>query len=475
MSQAGGDTVGSASIADIADTVLLPAIDFTAKVRSSSRAVTLLTGYSVLLLFIPATLIFAPLGGAGTPATIAALCLTMWCVVSWLSARIVPSGAGRSIRISVLVFALTILASFIAAMTRDITQVEALAADRGLISVASWVGLVVVGCQFITDYRQLDKLLRRLVVFGSIISVIGILQFRGLDLTHYIQIPGLQVNSADQIVALTRNGFGRPWGTATQPIEFGVVLAQLLPFAVQQAFNPEYGGPVKRWLPVALIAFTVPLTVSRSGVLGLGVAFLFLWPTWNADRRWTSIPIIAFGIGAMHLFVHGLIGTFIGLFKAIFTGQDSSVQARTGDYSAVFHYTSQRPLFGRGFGTFLPQLYRFTDNTYLLGLVETGVVGDAALLVMFIVGIRTASAGRRATTDPRRRQIGQALAASIAVSMTSGFTFDSMSFPMFTGVFFLTLGCAGAYRHIMEREAAESGRALRPDDREIALTLRGTP
>jgi O-antigen ligase len=471
MSQTGGDTAGSAS----ADTVLLPAIDFTAKVRSSSRAVTLLTIYSVMLMFIPATLIFAPLGGAGTPATVVALCITTWCIVSWLSGRIVPSGAGRGVRISVLIFSLAILASFIAGMTRDITQVEALAADRGLISVASWAGLAVVACQFITDYQQLDKLLRRLVVFASIISVIGILQFRGLDLTHYIQIPGLQTNSADQIVALTRNGFGRPWGTATQPIEFGVVLAQLLPFAIQQAFNPEYGGPVKRWLPVALIAFTVPLTVSRSGVLGLGVAFLILWPTWNADRRWTSLPIIAFGIGAMHLVVHGLIGTFIGLFKSIFTGQDSSVTARTGDYSDVFHYASQRPLFGRGFGTFLPQLYRFTDNTYLLGLAETGIVGDAALLLMFIVGIRTASAGRRATTDPRRRQIGQALVASIAVSMTCGLTFDSMSFPMFTGVFFLTLGCAGAYRQIMEKEAAETGRALRLDDREIALALRGTP
>jgi hypothetical protein len=435
----------------------------------------LLTIYSVLLLFIPATLIFGPLGGAGTPATIAALGITLWCVVSWLSARILPTGGGRGIRIGVLVFSLAILASFIAAMTRDITQVEALAADRGLISVASWAGLAVVASQFIADYQQLDRLLRRLVAFGSIISAIGILQFRGLDLTHYIQIPGLQTNSADQIVALTRNGFGRPWGTATQPIEFGVVLAQLLPFAVQQAFNPEHGGPLKRWLPVVLIAFTVPLTVSRSGILGLGVAFVVLWPTWNSDRRWTSVPIIAVGIGAMHFLVHGLIGTFISLFKAIFTGQDSSVQARRGDYSDVFHYASQRPLFGRGFGTFLPQMYRFTDNTYLLGLAETGIVGDAALLVMFIVGIRTASAGRRATADPRRRQIGQALVASLAVSMTSGLTFDSMSFPMFTGVFFLTLGCAGAYRHIMEKEAAETGRALRPDDREIALALRGTP
>ena len=37
----------------------------------------------------------------------------------------------------------------------------------------------------------------------------------------------------------------------------------------------------------------------------------------------------------------------------------------------------ERPLFGRGFGTFLPELYRYIDNTYLLGLVEFGIVGSS--------------------------------------------------------------------------------------------------
>jgi polysaccharide biosynthesis protein PslJ len=433
-----------------APTAILPAIVDTVP---DFDAVTLLTVYAMLLLFIPATLIFAPLGGAGTPATVAALVLTLWCVASWIGGQITPSGAGRGIRVAMMIFALAILASFIAAMTRDISQIEVLAADRGLIMVAAWCGVVVVASQFITDYQRLDKLLRRLVLAGSVIAVVGFVQFLGIDLTHYIQIPGLQVNEADTIVALTRNGFNRPWGTATQPIEFGVVLAMLLPLAVQQAFDPAHGGRVRRWLPVALLAFTAPLTVSRSGIIGLGVAFVVLFPTWPARRRWLSLPVIVFGLAVIHIFVHGLIGTFIGLFKGIFNGQDSSVQDRVADYSGVSQYIHERPIFGRGFGTFLPELYRFTDNGYLLGFVETGIVGVAALLLIFITGLQCGVAGRRATRDVRRREIGQALIAAIAVGMASTGTFDSMSFTMFTGLFFLLLGCTGAYRQIMITEA----------------------
>jgi O-antigen ligase len=444
------------------DTVFLPPADRAARTRSSHLVVSLLSTYSFLLLFIPATLIFGPLGGAGTPATVAALMLTLWCIASWMGGRIVPSGGSRGIRTATLIFSLAILASFIAGMTRDITQLEVLAADRGLILLASWIGLVV-SSQFITDYQQLNRLLRRLVVGGSIIAAVGILQFRSIDLTRYIQIPGLQVNSAAGLVQLTRNGFNRPWGTATQPIEYGVVLAMLLPFAIQQAFDPANGGKLARWLPVILLAFTVPLTVSRSGIVGLGVTLIVLLPTWSSRQRWLSIPIVGFGFAAMHLFVRGLIGTFIGLFKGIFTGQDSSVTARTADYSGVTHYLQERPFFGRGFGTFLPQLYRFTDNTYLLGLVETGIVGVAALLLLFITGMRYSAAGRRLTQDQRRRETGQALTASVAVAMVTSVTFDSMSFPMFTGLFFLILGCAGAYRQIMAQDTLDPESSHRAD------------
>ena len=76
---------------------------------------------------------------------------------------------------------------------------------------------------------------------------IGIAEFyTGINITNYIHIPGLSpavnVNSL-----LDRNGFNRPSSTATQPIEFGVVMAMLLPFALQQAFDPARTGRLRKW------------------------------------------------------------------------------------------------------------------------------------------------------------------------------------------------------------------------------------
>ena len=378
--------------------------------------VSLLTVYAAILLLVPATLVFAPLGQVGRLATGAAACLLIWFIASWVSGGGVPSGAGRPIRISMIIFCLAILTSFVAAMTREISQAETLAADSGLIRLASWAGVMIVASQCITDYRRLDTLMRRIVIIGCVTAVIGLLQFLGVDLTHDLAIPGLSTNSASVDDVLMRGGFTRPWSTTTEPIEFSVVLAMLLPFAVQQAFDPARQGWVRKWAPVALLAFTTFLTVSRSGVIGLAVILLCLLPTWKPQRRRRAYGIIIVGLAFTHFAVHGLITTLINSFAGLFNGKDQNVQQRVADYSGVSQYIAQRPVFGRGFETFLPQVYRYTDNMYLLGIVEVGIVGVLALLFVFISGMICAVTGRRLAGDEQRREFGVALLAAIAVA-----------------------------------------------------------
>lgn len=417
-------------------------------------AVRLLTIYAVLLFLVPASLIFAPLGDEGTPALVFSICVLLLYLSSWISGGIEPSGGGRLVRIAVLIFAVAVLASFIAAMTRDITQTEVLAADSGLIWLISAVGLVVVITETITEYDRLEILLRRLVVLGSVVAAIGILQFRGIDLTKFIHIPGLVVNS--QNIVLNRGSFVRPQSTTSQPIEFGVVMALLLPIALQQAFQDNYGGWFRRWLPVALIGFAAPLTVSRSGIIGIFVGLLFILPTWKLTRSLGALAVIIVSLGVLRFAAHGLVSTLLNIFQSIFNGKDSSANARVADYAGVAQYFTERPIFGRGFGTFLPQLYRFTDNMYLHAIVEIGVVGVVAFVFLFLSGIQSAALGRRRAKKRGQREIGQALIASMAVAMVTSFTFDSLSFSMFSGLFFTLLGCCGAYCSIITEEAHSS-------------------
>jgi polysaccharide biosynthesis protein PslJ len=424
----------------------------------SVDAVTLLSWYAVVLLMVPATLIFAPLGQVGTPAIAAACLLLLWFLASWISGNTAPSGAGRPVRIAMVVFSVAILLSFVAAMTRDITQEEVLAADSGLVWLMTSIGLFLLASQSITSYRRLETLFRRLVILGCVVALIGVGQFFGYDITKYMVLPGLSVNEAAVTNVLVRGGFTRPWSTTTQPIEFSVVLAMLLPFAIQQALDPARTGKFRKWAPVVILAFAIPLTVTRSGVLGAFVAVLCLFFTWSPARQRVALVFLVIGLGAMHVVAGGLISTLYRSFLGVITGQDQNVQDRTADYAGVSQYIAQRPIFGRGFWTFIPTVYRYTDNMYLLGMVEFGIVGIAAMVLLFWAGMYCARAGRRLTQVGAQREFGQALFASIAAATVTSATFDSLTFQDFSGLFFIILGAAGAYLGIMSAQARAPGR-----------------
>lgn len=428
--------------------------------------VAILTAYTALLMFVPSTLILAPLGGAGSPALVACILITVWYIVSWIAGAVVPSGGGRPVRIAMFAFAVAVLASFIAGMLRGITQVEVLSAERGLINVGAWSGLVIVVTQSLTSYEQLDKLMRRLVAFGSIVALVGIFEFfMKIDVASYIDIPGLSINS--EIATLTRSSFARPTSTASQPIELSVVMAMLLPFALQQASDKAHGSRLSRWLPPALIGAVIPLTVSRSGIVGVAVAALFLVPTWSAKRRFAFLAGCGGAILALNVLAPGLVGTFLAYFDGIFgsTGSTSLV-TRTSDYARDWPYIVQSPIFGRGFATFLPQIYSYTDNSYLHQMLECGIIGVSAMVGIYLAAMHCGAAGRRVTSDPTRREFGQSVVASVAVALVASATFDSLNFPMFTGVLFLVLGVAGAYLGIMRTDASSTNSTrtfCRPD------------
>jgi hypothetical protein len=423
---------------------------------SGHDTVSYLTVYLVLLMLVPASLVFAPFGGVGTPSVILSLIILVWYVGAWILGKTVPSSGGRAVRIAMLAFALTALFSFVAAATREIPQVELLSADRSLITIVSWAGLVVVVSLSVTSYDRLDALMRRAVVLGAIVGAIGILEFySGIDIPNYLRIPGLS-NNIDYSTLLVRGAFNRPSSTAVDPIEFGVVMAMLVPFALHRAFYSAPKGLIRKWLPVLLILLAIPISVSRAGILGLAVGLLFFVPTWKGQQRLGFLAACIVGPALLKVIAPGLLGTLFGYFTGMFgsSGQNTAA-SRTNDYALDWPYIVQRPFFGRGIGTFLPQTYSWTDNMYLHSLIETGIIGTVALLVLFIAGFYCARSGRRRTQDEARRSFGQAMVASLIVIAVSSATFDSLSFPMFAGLTFVILGVAGAYQRIMAAESTQ--------------------
>ncbi|MFF1414355.1 O-antigen ligase family protein [Streptomyces sp. NPDC058289] len=420
-------------------------------------ATALLTGYLGLAFFIPSNLTLPGLGGVGTPANVFALLALFWYLATWLTGRIRPAPGTRLPRVMMWLLAVSVLASYLANASRGSSHKEVLGADRGLIGLLVWVSLVVLISAGIQDRARLDVLLRRAVVMGAVVAAIGYYDFfTATNIAEKISIPGLQ-SSVAQITTLDRGAFTRPRSTTAQPLEFGGMLALLLPFAIQQAFDPARSqlSRWRRWGPVALMGGALPLTVSRTSIIGALIVVLVMVPRWKPQRRWTTFGLLLGSVAVFKVLVPGLIGTITTLFASFVSNSDSSTQARTVKYSAIVPYLEERPLFGRGLGTFTPDLYFFTDNQYMLTLAEMGLLGLLALLALFLTGIHQGGAIRRLAADESDRELGQAFFASALVALVSAATFDALSFPMFAGMFFLTIAAGGSYLGFIRRAAPE--------------------
>jgi O-antigen ligase len=163
--------------------------------------------------------------------------------------------------------------------------------------------------------------------------------------------------------------------------------------------------------------------------------------------------VVALGLAAgaaMTVVVPGLLGTAKGFFVAV--DVDTSVRARTQDYLYLNTYFSERPITGRGFGTFLPELYDVFDNQYLLTAIEAGALGVAALGLFLFSGLATARVVRRRSSDPAVRSLAQALFAGIAAHVVTFATYDALVFPTTGMSLFLIIGAIGALWRLSRQE-----------------------
>ncbi len=402
-----------------------------------------LTVYVVLLVAIPSELVVAALGAAGTPAGLLAAAMLLWWVGGAIAARTSPRYS-NPVKWLLLGFAMAIVLSYLFGMSRPVaTDAEVSSADRGLLSLCGWLGIALVIADGVRSKAALDTLLRRIIAGGALIAALGILQFFfNLDLAHVIHIPGLTANGAFGEI-IQRSTFRRVTGTASHPIEFGVVLATLLPLAVHYARYASDPSVRRRlWVAVFLMAGALPLSVARSGIIGFAVALAVMFFTWPHHFKRRVLLFIGVGVVGLSVVVPGLIGTFRGLFLNAST--DPSVGGRSDDYGPVLRYVEQTPVFGRGFGTFIPSLYRTLDNAYLGLLVETGVVGLAAVISLFAGAIIVTARCRAKDRSSESRDLRQSLVAAIAVLAVNAFAFDLLGFSMCAGLLFVLIGCSGA-------------------------------
>jgi hypothetical protein len=425
--------------------------------------VAMINVYLTLLLGLPSALVVRQIGAAGTPANLWGLLLLLW----WTAMTVAghnPQRTRNPVRVALALLVLAVLVSYAAAMSRgwyappdvrqatdDVydlvpassAQIRAAmmsAADRGLISFFSWMGVALVAVDGLRTWRDLERCIGWLVSLTTVIAAVGVAQyFTGLDISPLFRIPGLS-RHAEFGQVFDRSVLRRVMATATHPIEFGVLVAGVFPLALHRAIYAERRRRAR--LCAATIGFAVALSVSRSAVLVVGIALVILYcgwpPAWRRVFKWaTPAAVVAIRVAAP-----GVVGTIRSLFLKF--GQDNSVTGRTEDYGIVFRVFGDNPVFGRGLYTFVPRYYRILDNQLLMFLLELGVVGTLVFIGCVVTAFVCLRGTRRRSVDPGQRHLALALSASLAGVLVSYATFDALSYAMVAGFTFLLFGAAGA-------------------------------
>ncbi|MBO3746967.1 O-antigen ligase family protein [Streptosporangiaceae bacterium NEAU-GS5] len=439
-------------------------------VRTQRRAdgATLVATFVLAQLMIPARLVLRGLPMSLSVADIIALVLFLLWVLAHFTVSLGAAKGRNEIRTAIYVWGMVMLTCYGFAALSYLPSDELNLADHSLVLYVGYVGLVLMMVDGVRGRDRLDLVLKAVVLAGAFASLVASLQYLfDFDLTSYMVLPGLRHTSVEGTeTIMSRAALRRAAGTLGHPIELGVVTAMILPLGAHFAFQARSRGEryLRWWLCTALIAAGLMFSVSRSAVVALvvmGVVLFIGWP----PRRWvaTLCALVVF-LGLVKLMAPGLLGTFFNLFAN--AGSDDSIMYRTHDYHFAMLEIDKHPIWGRGIGTWYPYKHQVFDNQYLLGLLETGVLGVVAYVALIATGVAVALRVRWLSRDPNVRNLALTIAACLLVPLIDSATFDLLSYPGVTSLLFLLLGAAGSMLRTARGELPqEAGLEIRPGAR----------
>jgi hypothetical protein len=205
----------------------------------------------------------------------------------------------------------------------------------------------------------------------------------------------------------------RPNALTGDPNHLGIMLIVPLLVLTPLYLRLEKGHRLRLWLMLAIgfLLIVEASTLSRSGLLGLGVGALILGVPY---RRYLATTKLLVPVGAALAILLAIVlsrrSFFTTILKSRVQTSGGSENAHFQVYSFVPHVLHVDPLFGLGLNTFSVYYEFVTGKTnwgphsyYVALLVETGVVGTAVFAAfLFWVFHRLA----------RARALGRALAAA---------------------------------------------------------------
>jgi O-antigen ligase len=257
----------------------------------------------------------------------------------------------------------------------------------------------------------------------------------------------------------------RPNALTGDPNHLGIMLIVpllvLLPVYLRLGRGHRLRGQLAVVLGFLLIVELA--TLSRSGLLGLGVGLLVLVLPYRRKllSRELLVPLGA-SLALVGIVVLSRLHFFETVIRSRFETGGGSTSAHFGVYDFIPHVLSAHPLFGLGFNNFSVYYELVTGKTnwgphsfYVALLVETGLIGTAVFTLFLWYLFRRLHAARAigralaAAGDPasaRVRPVAWGLTAALAGTLAANFFYLTMTFYYFYVLGALILAVAPVFR-----------------------------
>jgi O-antigen ligase len=250
----------------------------------------------------------------------------------------------------------------------------------------------------------------------------------------------------------------RPNALSGDPNHLGVMLCVPLLMLLPVYLRLERGHPWRIRLAIVLaFLFLVQLaTLSRSGLLGLGVGLLVLAVPYRRRLVSRALLVPLAGVAAVLLAVAwSRRGYFEGIIRERLQTSGRSESAHFAVYDFIPQTIHSHPLFGRGLNTF-SVYYEFVTGKsnwgphsfYVALIVETGLVGTVAFFLFLrylFARLRAARAlGRRLAAEgeplaARVRPLAWGMTAALAGTLAANLFYLTMVFYYFYALAVLAL------------------------------------
>ncbi len=336
---------------------------------------------------------------------------------------------------------------------------------KGMVKFAIHVLFLVAGVAYLA--RRSEAFFWRTIgafvagmVFNAVYGVLQLVAAEGggnLDDAVLSPLTG-GASSINVYGAVEGRSVYRPNALTGDPNHLGIMLIVPLLIALPVYLRLERGHRLRAPLAFTLaFLFVVELaTLSRSGLLGLGVGLFVLALPY---RRMLASRALLVPLGAAVALVAIVVLQRLDFFEQVVRSRlelgGRSTSVRFGIYSFIPDVLSAHPLFGLGFNNFSVYYELVTGKTnwgphsfYVALLVETGLVGTVVFAVFLWYLFRRLRAARAvgralaALHDPaaaRVRPVAWGLTASLAGTLAANLFYLTMTFYYFYALAALAL------------------------------------